>query len=201
MGERNPFDGEDIIFSNKKLIITNNRIIDIEKIPEGIYSGGISFENAANVRANKDQPWIASLVLGGIGFLAMYLFGEALFGLAAFSIVALLWYLKKDMGKLNIFHDVADAEVHEIKMPYEEAKEAAEIIEKKRLEPYMPEPEPVSRVDLETEVVEIDVGNAQERYDRAGALWDTKEEAKQVQALLIYERMVEDGVDLVSVVR
>ena len=154
MSERNPFEGEDILFSNKKLVITNNRIIDMEKIPEDIYNGGISFENAANVRANKDQPWIASLVLGGIGFLAIYLFGAALLGLAAFSIVALLWYFKKDMGELNIFHDVANAEVHEIKMPYEEAKEAAAIIERKRLEPYMPEPKPVSNADLKAEVAD-----------------------------------------------
>lgn len=196
MGDRNPFEGEEILFSNKKLVITNNRIIDMEKIPEDIYNGGISFEDAANVRANRDQPWVASVVLIAIGFLAIYLFSAFLFGLAAFAVVAALWYFKKDMGELNIFHDVSNAEVHEIKMPYEEAKEAATIIEKKRLEPYMPEPEPTSTADLQSEAVEIDIGSAQERYERAGTLWDTKDETKQEQALIIYERMIEDGVDL-----
>lgn len=41
----------------------------------------------------------------------------------------------------------------------------------------------------------IDVGTPEERYKRAGDLWDTKEEAAQQTALEIYERLTSENVE------
>lgn len=41
----------------------------------------------------------------------------------------------------------------------------------------------------------MDVGTPQERYERAGKLWDTKDDAAQDRAIQIYERLTSEGVD------
>ena len=44
------------------------------------------------------------------------------------------------------------------------------------------------------DVEKFDVGTAEERYDRAGKLWDTKEPEAQKAAMSIYKRMIDEGV-------